>query len=802
MLMPWPPPTLLADAVRHRIFSQVLDGFDEWWQLPALVVALAMLAALAAWMVRRDTAEVPAPAAWLLVCLRLATLAALVTAFLDVERVAEHEIVTPSRVALLVDSSASMSLPEAAAETAATRSRRAMDLVDGSLLAALAPRHEASLWRFDAEAEPLACIPTGTESAGSIPREATADWRAALAPRGYETRLGEALDRVLDREPAGALAAVVVLSDGGSNAGLDPLAAATALARAGVAVHPVGIGTDTLPANVRVSDVVVPARVFPGDPFPATAYLQAQGLQGSRVRVELSERAADAASPARVVDVQECLLGEDGDLLPVRFDVPGMEKGGGRVISVRVEPPAGDTVGEDDLRTADVEVVDRVTQVLLMSGGPGREYQFLRNVLERDASFAVDVLLGTAAPGVSQDARRILDAFPAADEALAAYDAVVAIDYDWRTLDAASQARLERWVARESGGMILSAGQVSMDAWLEDGRARTIRGLFPVDFRRSGQGSTDPSPAAGAAPRPLVFSGDGAEAEFLWLAPTAAASAAVWSEFPGVYSCFPSDGPKPGATVYARLGVDAAGAPGGPVYLAGQFYGSGSILYVGSAELWRLRSIDPRAHERLGAQMVRHVAQGRLLRGARQARLLVERDRFPVGATVVVRVVTAEDAQPGARPPACRALPPDGVAVAVPLSAEPARPGTFQGSFVASREGGWRIEVDALGSGEKLARQIQVQLPDRELARPKLDRGLLVQLAAATGGRPRFLADGDWTDGAAEELVAAIPDRSRRDYESGTPDAAFKQRLNASLLAAACGLLCLEWVIRRLVRLA
>ena len=58
------------------------------------------------------------------------------------------------------------------------------------------------------------------------------------------------------------------------------------------------------------------------------------------------------------------------------------------------------------------------------------------------------------------------------------------------------------------------------------------------------------------------------------------------------------------------------------------------------------------------------------------------------------------------------------------------------------------------------------------------------------------------SEAAAQELAAAIPDRSRRDYEIGTPDAAFKQTLNGALLAAACGLLCLEWVIRRIVRLA
>ena len=50
------------------------------------------------------------------------------------------------------------------------------------------------------------------------------DWAQALAPSGTETRLGDAIKFVLDRELANPLAGIVVLSDGRSNAGLDPRA--------------------------------------------------------------------------------------------------------------------------------------------------------------------------------------------------------------------------------------------------------------------------------------------------------------------------------------------------------------------------------------------------------------------------------------------------------------------------------------------------------------------------------------------------------------------------------------------------
>jgi hypothetical protein len=837
-----------SERVQHRITSGLVEGFSQWWQMPALVLAVAALGAFVLWMYRRDAVELPRGIGIVLAALRLGAIAALVAAYLDLERRAEHEIVFPSRVAVLVDSSASMTLrdepADAAADAAAspTRAERALALLEsGGLLAALAPRHEVSVWRFDADAEPLVVLPVAgaaganadaVNPAGERPASTATDpatdaaasaaatsaarpadaWAGRLAARGYETRLGEAIDRVFEHEPAGVLAGVIVLTDGASNAGIDPTAASGDPGRAGVPVHPVGIGSERLPSNVRVADVLVPARVFPGDRFAVTAYLQAQGLAGQTVRVELAEAAGGeaegqgaAVATGRVIDTAEAVLGGSGELVAVRFDVPGLDAPGRRDLVVRVVPPAADRSPGDDRQLAEVEVVDRVTQVLLMAGGPSREYQFMRNVLERDKSFTVDVLLGTAGRGASQDARRILGGFPATAEELADYDVIVAFDYDWRLLDQAAQARLDRWVSRESGGLVLVAGGIFMDAWLADGQSTVLRTLHPVELRRSGRLVSDEA-AGRDEPLPLVFSRDGLDAEFLWLAASRVASQTVWSEFKGVYSCFGADAPKPGATVYARAARPAASGPAEsqPIVMAGQFYGSGNVFYLGSGEMWRLRSIDDALHERFTTQLVRHVSQGRLLRGSRRARLLVDRDRFAVGANVQLRVVLPE----GAAAPAaeCRVFGPDGGLVRVPLAAERDKPGVLAGSFVAAREGAWRIDVDLGGGadagGEKVTRRIQARLPDRELERPRLDRGVLEQLATVSGGTARFLGAEPWTAADSRALAAGIEDRSRREYESGAPDDDFKRRLNGGLLALGAGLLCVEWVLRRLARLA
>ncbi len=138
---------------------------------------------------------------------------------------------------------------------------------------------------------------------------------------------------------------------------------------------------------------------------------------------------------------------------------------------------------------------------------------------------------------------------------------------------------------------------------------------------------------------PLDFTREGVEAEFLWLADSGPASQQAWASFPGVYGYYGVHGAKPGATVYARYLRSREAASGGqlPVYMAGQFYGSGRVFYLGSGEMWRLRAIDESYFEQFYTKLVRHVSQGRLLIGSSRGMLLVDRDRYLLGGTVVVR---------------------------------------------------------------------------------------------------------------------------------------------------------------------
>ena len=113
--MPAPFPILLSaatDVVRSRITSARIDSFSQWWELPAVVIAVVAILALVFWIYRRDSVELSRSAGIGLALLRGSALGCLVAAYLDFERTTEHELVFPSRVAVLVDSSASMTIED------------------------------------------------------------------------------------------------------------------------------------------------------------------------------------------------------------------------------------------------------------------------------------------------------------------------------------------------------------------------------------------------------------------------------------------------------------------------------------------------------------------------------------------------------------------------------------------------------------------------------------------------------------------------------------------------------------------
>jgi hypothetical protein len=435
-----------------------------------------------------------------------------------------------------------------------------------------------------------------------------------------------------------------------------------------------------------------------------------------------------------------------------------------------------------------------------------RDYQYLRNQLHRDTTMTVDVLLQTAQSGISQDANKILDRFPTTAEELYQYDAIVAFDPDWTELEPDQVTLLEQWISEEAGGLIVVAGPIQTGKWIGSIEHAKIRDLYPVAFQQR-LTLLDDGQYGGEAPWPLAFERAGREAKFLWLDDTAEESEAAWDSFPGVYGYYAVKGEKPGATVYARFSDPQAGLVNRqPVYMAGHFYGAGQVFYMGSGEMWRLRSVDAAYFEVLYTKLIRNVSQGRILRGSARGALLVERDRYELGETVILRARLA-DAQH--KPLSvdyvmAQILRPDGSAEAVKLTAEVDRPGMYAGHVNVLQEGTYQVAISLPGSNEEpLTRYLQVRVPDLERTHAERNEPLLASLASDTSGiYYKELDVAIRGDDTMKPLAQAIESRAEVKLIKGAPDLDFARAQMQWLLGLVAGSLFLEWIVRRLNRLA
>ncbi len=380
-------------------------------------------------------------------------------------------------------------------------------------------------------------------------------WEDAIAASGSKSRIGDAVRGVLaDHDPA-TLAGIVLLTDGQSNGGTDSTVAISSARRSEVAVFPVGLGSSDAPVNVRVVDLDAPRRVYPGDKFSVTGVLQASGPKAIEVDVQLLDAldVADNTPPSsddavtngkegppkfsgEVIDSKKIKVASDGTLTGIRFELEP-ETVGRRRLAIRVVAPAEDRSQSDDLRDARYEVVARKLRVMAVAGGPTREYRFVRNLLHRDKSIELDVWLQSGQQGISQDADRVLEAFPVKAEELFEYDAIVLFDPDWTALSVDALNVIDRWLAQQAGGMVVVAGPVYHPRWTRirtDPRVGRISGFYPVNFPTRGP-LLGGGRQGGDNPWPIEFTAESRRAEFLWIADDPQESFAAWESFGGVY---------------------------------------------------------------------------------------------------------------------------------------------------------------------------------------------------------------------------------------------------------------------------
>lgn len=900
-----------------------LEQLDQWHHWFLLLLGVLGIVAWVVHWYRKDWEELPRTLGVALLILRLTALIGLLIFFLDLQKRSEKKDIRSSKVAVLVDTSLSMTMPledmggegSSGSNTGPSRIGAVHQFLgQSSVLSELQKKHDTTVYRFDSGSKPstvatflkprelsgqaggeeaqgrllsrlrftawfgtllvavaiavlLVCtlaralgstqgywaygvlagvvgtlcgfviMATAILRADTIPwnslwssepyaqlqpqQERQGDdkqekplvpsevpWEALLGATGTESRVGDALQSVLEQESSSSLAAVVLLTDGRSNAGVDPINVVSQAAGQEVRVHPVGLGTDKNPVNVKILDMEAPKRVFPGDRFRVTALVQASGMVGKQIPIQLRRRPGGSSAIGPTIEEERMLMLEgDEAITSVVFDVTPREIGPW-IYELKLIAPPGDSNSSDNQFEVEVRVVEPNSTVLVFAGGPTREYQFVRNLLFRDPTVQSHVYLQSSGPGVSQEAKQLLSEFPKTRQEISQYDAIVAFDADWTKLTTEQIDALESWVSEQAGGLVVIAGPVATPKWAGNSgngnrNAEILRGMVPVVMNSRGARLVSIGRFESETAWPLTLQSNAWATDFMQVGQTLEESQRAWEQFRGVYSFYGCYEPKPAASVLATFSDPTTVVnSSAPIYMATQFYGAGRVVFQGGGEMWRMREVGEQYFDTYYTKLVRWAGQGRLLRDSDRGILLVDKEQAIVGDQVMVRAVlkdaqfqplvqsdvTAKLLEPGGRSSNLKLMP----------LADPTQAGVYIGQYTTKRTGTYEVQlpIGSLAEQVVLTQQTVVRVPALEIQRPQRNDPLLTELAAKTGGKYWVGLQG------LEGLSGAISPRDQINYLPNAPDSAFRQRLNGLLMALIAGALCLEWLTRRLSRLA
>eukprot|EP00913_Durusdinium_trenchii_P023376 g21954.t1 len=831
-------------------------GGWDWALVAGIVVAVVLAIVMYVYDARRLS---PIAMLWMMF-LRLCVFAGLAMIFLNPHDRTVKSDVSHSQVVVLIDRSMSMNLKEHsrangnAPDSAASKRKRfeavGALLADSPMIEQLRRNHDVSIYTFNSrlEGDARRFTQVSTGDVGAAKKEddtpenekPPTDWKQYLDPHRQsdfaaapkaddaepdaakpqddkaaqakndpkglgspnETRLGEVLRELMREKMGKTLSAVVVITDGQSNIGLDPVVA-HAFARANkVRLFTVGVGGLERPVNARLMSVRSPTDVNKDNPYDITAVIQGTGMKDRAVNVQLFVKPENAPD-TELTEVQNAsteksvVLGGDNETSELTFNIDPKETGSFEYV-VKITP----AVAVEEFRTEDnelrrrVNVVERNLGVLLVAGGPMREYRFARNMLFRHQGINVDVWLQSADPGkinqISQDCDDLLTEFPknfptrpivdSGDaepdpKRAVQYDVVVAFDPDWthRGFHADSISKLEDWVSKNSGGLIAVAGDVNtpeLAAAANNPLVKPVLSMYPVTLSQLVDFDNDLNQKPQAWK--IQPTEEGRTVKFLQLGETEAESEEVWKEFEGFYRCYPTTGRKAGATVYSYFSDPTLniGDFGAPILLASQFYGVGRVLYLGSAEMWRLRSIDEDYFDRFWVKIVWEAGLGRMNRKSAYGTVMLEREVYYLGQSVRVLAHLQDIKNQPVRVPSVKMelIDPNGKFVApvpklLPLEDQP---GYYSGYFQAAVKGTYRLKVEnpAVEQEPGIPATVVVKLSDRETLDPRQDAKLLTDLARDTGGRYVPLSDFHQMFATVAEKRAVAEKEMTNDPES------------------------------------
>lgn len=720
---------------------------------------------------------------WKLVALRIGALALVLLLLYRPVASIERTENNHGELALLVDTSGSMSVQDD------SQGRTRLEQVQQALLAhadRLSGAFDIRAYHFDARTSPLKQL-SAVE---------------ALQPTGSESNLAGALRTTVASGTTSRTVAVIALTDGIDNSGRDVVAVARDL---GVPVHTVAAGYrltgGAADRDVMIESVECPDQLPLNTQARITARIEARGLKGRVARVELVERDAVIAEASVPLDDVRGLQSVELTFTP--------ETKGRHEYTVRIPKLSGELIDQNNRHAVSAVVVDSRLRVLYVEGGIRAEYGTLvGRYLAHDPTVEYLALVQTR-PGLFVQRTNIADwneqGIPSAAEQLQSFDVFVIGDLPSQFLGDARMATIETLVSGGKGLLMLGGAH----SFFGGGYAATPIGkLLPVELTDPGEAVNEPFSLklTSAGRIHPVFAG---MTDFF----EASASADV-PPLPTLLGCTRLDRPKPSAEVLA-VHPELGNEHGPLTVLAVHRYGEGRAAAFAADTTYRWYQVmqglkEESPYIRFWGQMLRWLA-GKKETDSLAPGLFVNTDKgfYRPGDAVELEAVLVGDDGRGVDNAFVEAIvelsetdteraPSEGRSAVVPLERSADRPGTYLGSYTPDESGLYAVTVRASANAsgmrsteiDRAELHVQVGNPSREFDRLQLDETTLQAIADASGGRYVHVA-------RAERLFDMLVN------EQQAQRILLEQRLySPPLFWLVCiGLITTEWLLRRKYRL-
>ncbi|GHC01440.1 hypothetical protein [Cerasicoccus arenae] len=601
----------------------------------------------------------------------------------------------------------------------------------------------------------------------------------ATSPR---TQLGNAVREILDRKRGQPLAGMLLLTDGASNGGMPPMAAATQAGQDKAPLYFFGVGI-TEPLDIVVNNLYMPEVVTVEDEVNATIRFRGQGLAGQRANLTLFV-------DGQIVDSESVTFTGNEQTATLSF-LPTVV--GEYTVEARIDPRSDETSQENNSRKQRIRVIDSKINVLLAENTPRWEFRYLEAALGRDRRIELNVFLNGASPAMAEgEGSHYIKDFPREREKLFEYDIIILGDLPPELIGKPAMEAMVDWVSQFGGGLILLAGRENMPwKYLQS----PLADLIPVEFQSgvttSGIGNYYDQPVN------LEITPAGSRNPMMQLEPDPEENAEYWQALPPIYWVAPVTQAKATTEV---LAVDPsllrATRFGKLPVIALQGFGLGSCLYLGTDNFWRWRALrGGNPYWNFWSQVVQRMALSRLLTSSSLSQLNVERNDYVAGDRVKV---FGRLFKPGYRPYTEESVPatlryepladaeiadqPSTSQVILQPASE--QEGFYEVSFLAARPGSYSLTLDHDPSAKVDALVTDAQF---ELGETAMNASLMKKMADASGGR--FFR---------EEDLAGLPDIL--DAESETVESHVDLDIWSSPLffIILIGLMTTEWIIRKL----